>query len=61
LHHFVESIDTHVYVDGKANYFSGNIFETGFEYELETNYKLNKESTVYADIKHICNGSIIRT
>jgi len=50
-----------VYVDGKANYFSGNIFETGFEYELETNYKLNKESTVYADIKHICNGSIIRT
>lgn len=61
LHHFGGSVDTHIYADGRTNYFSDDISGTGFEYGIGTNYKLNKKSTIYADIERISGGSITRT
>ncbi|MBP8743301.1 MAG: autotransporter outer membrane beta-barrel domain-containing protein, partial [Acidaminococcaceae bacterium] len=60
LHNFSGSVDTHISADGRTNSFSDDLSGTGFEYGIGTNYKFNKDSSLYADIERISGGSITK-
>ena len=60
LHNFNGSMDTHISADGRTNDFSDDLKGTGIEYGIGTNYKFNKDSSLYADIERISGGSITK-
>jgi outer membrane autotransporter protein len=61
LHNFSGSVDTHISADGRTNYyFSDDLSGTGFEYGIGTNYKMNANSSLYADFERISGGSITK-